>query len=83
MIYLIEYNRPEGRLVTFKAFDSSERTYAETARLELELELNRKGTNHEVVILEAAGESALRRTHRRYFEDLSEIAKSLATAVKS
>jgi len=77
LIYLIEYNRPGGRLVTFKTFDPSETTYAENARLELELDRNRKGINHEVVILEAADENALRRTHRRYFEDLSQIAKSL------
>jgi hypothetical protein len=77
LIYLIEYNRPEGRLVTFKTFDPSERTYAENTRLELELDRNRKGINHEVVILEAADENALRRTHRRYFEELSQIAKTL------
>jgi hypothetical protein len=83
LFYLIEHDRPERRLVTFKAFDPSERTSAERARLKLELDLNQKGINHEVVILDAADESALRRTHRRYFEDISEIAKSLVTAVKS
>jgi hypothetical protein len=30
----------------------------------------------EVVLLEAIDEDALRRTHRRYFEDLSELAQS-------
>jgi hypothetical protein len=44
----------------------------------LELELNRIGTVHEVVILEAATEEALRRTHRRYFENLSELVNSPA-----
>ncbi len=70
MIFLIEYNRSRGALITFRAFKDSERRNAEGIRLDLELDLNRKGLDHEVVILEAANEDALRRTHRRYFEDL-------------
>ena len=76
MIFLIEYNRPEGRIVTFKVFEDSERRKAADSRLEIELDLNRRGVDHEVVLLEAASEAALRRTHRRYFEDLSQIVES-------
>ena len=76
MIFLIEYNRPEGRLVTFKRFQDSERLKAQNARLDLELDLNRRRVNHEVVLLEAASEAALRRTHRRYFETLRQILES-------
>lgn len=75
MIFLIEYDRDRGQLVTFKRFDESERQKAEDSRLKLELELNRLGTNHEVVVLEAASEEAMRRTHRRYFEDLADLVK--------
>jgi len=32
------------------------------------------GIRHEVVLLEAATEDALRQTHRRYFETLSELS---------
>ena len=78
MIFLIEYDRRRGEIVTFKTFDDSERQNAEDARLELELDLNRLGTEREVVILEAATEEALRRTHRRYFEDLAELVNSPA-----
>ena len=78
MIFLIEYNRSRGEIVTFRTFYDSERQVAEDARLDLELELNRVGTDHEVVILEAATEEALRRTHRRYFENLSELVNSPA-----
>lgn len=78
MIFLIEYDRDLGEIVTFRTFDDSERQNAEDARLELELELNRLGTKREVVILEAASEEALRRTHRRYFENLSELVSSPA-----
>jgi hypothetical protein len=81
LIYLIEYNRPEGRLVTFKTFDQSDGTLAADLRLEIELDLNLRNIDHEVVLLEAADENALRRTHRRYFEDLSQILKSRGEAV--
>ena len=78
MIFLIEYNRPEGRLVTFQRFQDSERLKAQNARLDLELDLNRRGVSHEVVLLEAASEAALRRTHRRYFETLRQILESFS-----
>ncbi len=78
MIFLIEYDRNRGEIVTFKSFEDSERRSAEDARLGLEIELNRLSTEHEVVLLEAATEEALRRTHRRYFENLSELVNSPA-----
>lgn len=78
MIFLIEYDRDRGNIVTFKSFEDSERQEAEDSRLQLELKLNRSGTEREVVLLEAASEEALRRTHRRYFEDLSELVNSPA-----
>ena len=74
MIFLIEYDRRRGLLVSLKPFRQSERRDAERARIDLELHLNSLGIRHEVVLLEAATESALRRTHRRYFETLSELS---------
>jgi len=73
MLFLIEYNRGEGRLVRMETFSGSDRRRAEGSRLNLELELNLKGIENEVVILEAASEEAVRRTHRRYFETLAEL----------
>lgn len=73
MIFLIEYDRSSGSLITFERFNNAERESAEKARLEMELELNRRGVEHEVVLLGAETEEALRRTHRRYFEDLAEL----------
>lgn len=72
MVFLIEYDRERGRLVSFKSFAAS--NGAEESRLQLELELNLKGVKNEVVLLEAENEEALRRTHRRYFEDLTELS---------
>ncbi len=75
MVFLIEYNKRKGRIVTFREFDDSKRREAENARLEIELDLNRKGVDHEVVLLEAESEAALHRTHRRYFDDLRQMLK--------
>jgi hypothetical protein len=76
MIFLMEYNRSEGNLITFRGFDDSQRQDAEDLRLKLELELNRSGVDHEVVLLEAESEAAVRRTHRRYFDNLRELLKA-------
>lgn len=76
MIFLIEYNRQKGHIVKFDKFKDSDRGKAEKKRLELELDLNRKKIDHEVVLLEAERESVLRQTHRRYFETLRGIANA-------
>lgn len=74
MIFLIEYDRSRGEIVTFETFSDSERRVAENTRLELEIRLNHNNVDHEVVILEADSEAAVRRTHRRYFESLTELS---------
>jgi hypothetical protein len=76
MLFLIEYDRDRGKVVAIQEFHDSDRNKVEGERLELELKLNRLGVEREVVILEAASEMALRITHRRYFEDLAELAKA-------
>lgn len=70
MIFLIEYNRTEGKIVTYLNFDDSQRLMAEEERLRIELILNRERKDHEVVLLEATSKEELRKTHRRYFGDL-------------
>jgi len=74
VVFLIEYDREAGRIVTIESFSDSDRDRAEELRLNLELTLNSKGIENEVVLLEAASEEAVRLTHRRYFEDLHELA---------
>jgi len=74
MLFLIEYDRQRGALVTFRSFAQTEQREADEVRLELELELNRRGIDHEVVLLEAPNEAMVRRSHRRYFEDVARIA---------
>ncbi|NOT62015.1 MAG: hypothetical protein HOP19_17515 [Acidobacteria bacterium] len=74
MLFLIEYDRAKGKVVTLKPFPNTERAIADEELLETELRLNRAGIQREVVILEAPTEAALRRTHRRYFETLEQLA---------
>ncbi len=76
MIFLIEYDRARGRIIKFVEFDESERQQAAKLRLQMELDLNRLGTEREVVLLEARNKEALRLTHRRYFENLTELVNS-------
>lgn len=76
MLFLIEYDRSRGQIITFRKFGDSDHQNAADVRLEMELALNRIGIEREVVLLDAASEKALRRTHRRYFEDLSELVNS-------
>lgn len=78
MIFLIRYNRKAGRIVARQVFDDRDLPLAQKARLELELELNDQGIGDEVVLLEAASEDAVRRTHRRYFENLQELTSAPA-----
>ena len=75
MIFLIEYDRQRAQIVYFKSYTDAESNVADDERLALELELNRQRIEHEVVLLQAKDEAALRRTHRRYFEDIRELVE--------
>jgi hypothetical protein len=69
VIFLLEYNRKAQALVTFRRYSDADRQAAERERLTLEIDLNRRGVDHEVVILEARDDAALKRTHGRYFPE--------------
>jgi hypothetical protein len=74
VIFLLQYDRAKGQLVGLRRFDDEDRAAAETTRFALEL-ANARSETFEVVLLEAISEEALRRTHRRYFETLQELAE--------
>ena len=74
MIFLMHYDRARSRIVDLRRFDEDERSVAEDARLQLEFALRRQRVEHEVLLLEAASEEALRKTHRRYFENLEQLS---------
>ena len=73
MIFLVEYNRSKGELVTFETFADADLAKAEAARLRMEIDQIASGATHEIVLLEADSEAAIRRTHRRYFETFAEL----------
>ena len=79
MLFLIEYDREAGKLVTLREFGDSERKLAEDARIDLEVSLNQRAIDHEVVLLQAASRQALEQTHRRYFVALEELARATGT----
>lgn len=73
MIFLIEYDRPQGLIIRKKYFNDSDKDAAQAARLIWELERHSQGKDREIVILEAESEAAVHRTHRRYFEKLAQL----------
>ncbi len=76
MLFLIEYDRQTGKIVTLREYSDSDRLVAESDRLDLEVDLHNVEREHEVVLLQAASQEALRRTHARYFEDISDLVKA-------
>ncbi len=74
MIFLLEYDRAKGSVIRLDSFPDDRRRDAEGRRLDLELDRLKKGLESEIVLLDAVNEGALRRTHRRYFESLGELA---------
>lgn len=76
MIFIIDYDRARGQLAHIEVFADTERHEAEDKRLVTELTHHRKGVKHEVVLLQAANEQALRETHRRYFADITTLIGS-------
>lgn len=71
MIFLIQYNRKKGAIVLIERFSDFEKAKADKERLQLELRLNNRQIEHEVVLLQANSEEELLRTHGRYFKDLA------------
>lgn len=82
MIFLLEYDRRRGRLLTFRRFADEDRVGAQHARLDLELARNRTRAKVEIVLLQAETEEALRITHNRYFQNPYEIAEATARRLR-
>ncbi len=73
MIYLIQYDRKLGELVSAEEFPAGCMQQAEEARIGVELDLLGRQISREVVILEASNKDELRKSHRRYFERLDQL----------
>jgi hypothetical protein len=74
VIFLMNYDRVSGCLIELRTFLDVDRERANHERIELEISLSRAGIRREVVLLEASDEDALRKTHRRYFENLNQLS---------
>jgi len=79
MLFLIQYDRRAGRIVRMERFTNDQRDLAAKTRLDLELELQHRRISHEVVLLDAASEEALRKTHGRYFEDIEGLLAAMGS----
>lgn len=76
MTFIIQYDREAGKIDVLRSF--GDRAAAEAFRLELEIGALSTGMDREIVTLEAESEEALRRTHRRYFDDVAQLMESPA-----
>ena len=77
-LFLVEFDRSEQRLVgALKAFPPSRRTAALAARFDAQRRVLREDLNHDVVLLEAESEAALRRTHASFFMTPAELTKRM------
>jgi len=77
----MEYDRPSGTIVSLQTYGDRDFEQSQNDRLDLELELNRRGVEHEVVLLDAPSKEALRITHRRYFETPRQLLELLRESV--
>jgi hypothetical protein len=68
MIFLMDFDPKHRCLHAMKVYPDHERLNAQNERLKLELAHLQAGDAREVVLLTAADEASLRRTHARYFE---------------
>ena len=84
MLFLLEYDRAAGVLVQLRLFAQEDARKANEIRLALELERLQSHVEHKIVILDAAAEADLRKTHRRYFESITSLSDpGLIAALKS
>jgi len=81
MLFLIQYDRRAGKLVKLERFEDAQWSKAYKAQLDLEIDLGRCGLGHEVVLLQAASEEAIHKTHSRYFQDVKTLCLAFAAKV--
>ena len=75
-LFLIVYDRETASRVNMTTYESTDRSTAERVRFERELALSGEGSRYEVVLIETDDEKTLRKTHRRYFRSVRELANT-------
>jgi hypothetical protein len=68
-VFLIKFDRREGRLVAIEPFPDDRRDEAEDARFRAELDALETGQDLEIVTLEAGSIEELKKTHGSYFRN--------------
>jgi len=76
-LFLIVYDRQIGRILSLREYGPDERAKALQDRSTREL-AEKDHKEIEVVVLGADSLDALKKTHRRYFETVEQIAKPVA-----
>ena len=79
--FLVVFNRNSGHTLEVRPVGTSAGA-ATQARLEAE-DAYRADKNVEIVVLSSSSEANLRRTHARYFENVSELASRGAASTSS
>jgi hypothetical protein len=75
MIFLLQYDSKTGTLTSIDEYSDAESEAAQEASLAAELRSIHMRTGLEVILLEAPSIDALRQTHSRYFQTLSDLSK--------
>ena len=71
-LFLLEYDRPAGKLLRLREFSEDQRDLAYAERQHLE---RTKPPHIEVVVLESDSLATIKKTHGRYFYTLEELAR--------
>jgi hypothetical protein len=84
MLFLIEYSRSQGKLISLKSFPDTEWNAVMDERLELELDLfHRKVQDHDALVFQSDSLETLKVTHGNYFKTLEELFDELVNEITS
>jgi len=78
MFFLLEYDRPSGKLLSLREFHDDDMALASQECFELERRLLARHDAREVVLLQSESLDSLKITHKRYFATLEEILLGIA-----
>lgn len=81
MIFLVHYDRRAQRLLRFETYDDSDADRAQEDSFALELSLLGSDRENEIALFKAADEAALRVSHARYFETLTDMLQSASQSL--
>jgi len=77
MLFLIQYDKHHGNVISIHEFEEAQRREAEKARAALELALCGEGSVYEVALLDAKALDDVRKTYPHYFKDAPEAVRSI------